>query len=536
MPWFTSGNKLAGSFRIAAIDAGSNGIRMAVAEARSSSEIEIVDSVRESVRLGHRVFTVRRLSRLTIKEAARAFRRFRRLLDGYQIQQYRAVATSAAREAKNRDALLRRIRRDSGITLEVIGSAEESRLVRLAILKAVGEKVSPRWIVDLGGGSLEISLLRKRKLEEAMALPLGTVRLMEMLRIGGAFTEEQCERVEHRILSHLQSICPNVPSVSGGVAAGSGGNAEAFARIFPGPALNGIPSINLRLLRERLWSILSLDIDERMEEFRVRRDRAEVLGVAAIVFSALSRHLKLRTMLVPGVGVKEGILWDLGTAHFAAISPEAYAARFRPLLREVRRVALRFHCDVTHAEHVRKLAAELFDEIAPARRLPNHLRLPLEIAAMLHEIGCVIGVRSSHKHGEYIMRHTEIAGLTETDRRMAACLIRYQSDVDPDVSHKLYASLSTRQRHQVCGLAGILRIAIALNGEGQPLLKDVRVEVRRKQVRIRANPANGSPLRLRILRRAARLFEQEFGCRVSFGRLRVRQRRNGSLSRSQRAA
>lgn len=406
--------------------------------------------------------------------------------------------------------------------------------MQLAILSAAGQKVRPRWIIDLGGGSLEISLLRKGKLERAMALPLGTVRLIEMLRIRGAFTEEQYERVEHRVFSLLQSICPNVSGVSGGIAAGSGGNAEALARIFPGPEMNGIPSINLRLLRERLWSILSLDNDERMEEFRIRRDRAEVLGVAAIVFSALSRHLNLRTMFVPGVGVKEGILWDLSAAHFAAISPEAYAARFEPLLRATRGIAVRFHCDIPHAERVRKLAVKLFDELASLHGLPHPVRLPLEIAAMLHGIGRIISTRSSHKHGEYIMRNTEIAGLSETDRRMAACLIRYQADVDPDASHKLYSSLSARERKQVCRLAAILRVAIALEAQRREPLKDIRVEATRKQVCIRANPADTARVPVRMLRRAARLFEREFDCRVSFGRLRQGIRR--SRARSQRAA
>jgi exopolyphosphatase / guanosine-5'-triphosphate,3'-diphosphate pyrophosphatase len=527
---------LAPPVRIGAIDAGSNGIRLILAQATSSSEIEILESVRAPVRLGHRAFTAHRLSNATIEEAVRAFRRFRTLLDRYGIQRYRAVATSAAREARNRDALLRRIRSASGIELEVINSSEEARLVRSAILGAVGEKLSPRLIVDLGGGSLEISLLRKRVPEKIMALPLGSVRLMETLRIYGAFSEDQYEQVQHRVFSLLQSFWPNPPDLSGALAVASGGNAEAFARIIPGPKLNGIGSINLRLLRERIWSVLGLDIEERMERFRVRRDRAEVLGVAAVVFSVLARYLRLRTILVPGVGVKEGILWDLAAAHFSELSPSAYAARFQPLLREARRVASRLHCDGTQAEHVRKLAGELFDQLAPVHGLPYELKLPLEMASILYEVGRAINTNSQHKHGEYIVRHAEIPGLAEEDRIVVACLVRYQGSSDPDPQHKLYSSLGARRRQQVRALTAILRMAIALDHEGRRALQSVQVFKTRKLVLIRLYSADAARLSFAAFRSAAKLFEKEFGYRVSFGRARSMHESEKPAARSHRAA
>jgi exopolyphosphatase / guanosine-5'-triphosphate,3'-diphosphate pyrophosphatase len=527
---------LAPPLRIAAIDAGSNGIRLVVAQASSSSDIEILESMRAPVRLGHRAFTARYLSRVTIADAVQAFRRFRIMLDRYGVQRYRAVATSAAREARNRDVLLRRIRNSSGINLEVIGSSEEARLVRTAILGAGGEKLAPRLIVDLGGGSLEISLLRKRVPEKMMALPLGSVRLMETLRIYGAFSEDQCERVQHRVFSLLQSFWPNPPDLSGALAVASGGNAEAFARIIPGPKLNGIPSVNLRLLRERLWGILSLDVEGRMEQFHVRRDRAEVLGVAAIVFSALSRYLRLRMMLVPGVGVKEGVLWDLALSHFSELSPEAHAARFQPLLREARRIASRFHYEGSHAEHVRRLAVELFDQLAPVHVLPYELRLSLEMAAILHEVGRAIDARSQHKHGEYIVRHAQIPGLAEDDRLLVASLIRYQGDSDPDPQHKLYSTFGARRRQQVRALAAILRIAIALDQDRRRSIQSVQVLTDRKQIRIRVYSADRASLPFAACVRAAKLFEEEFGYRVSFGRARSMHESDRSAVRSHRAA
>jgi len=512
---------LAAPVRIAAIDAGSNAIRLVIAEAKSSAEIQILDVERASVRLGHRAFTKRRFSRLTIDNAVHVFRRFKQVLDRYGVQHCRAVATSAAREARNRDDLIRRIRRTTGIELEVIDSSEEARLVRSAILGALSHKLVPRLIVDLGGGSLEISLLRKRTPERIFALPLGSVRLIETLGIYGALSEDEFERVQHRVFSLFRSVWAAPPNLSGAIAVASGGNAEALARIAPGPRVAGMASINFRLLRERLWGILGLDVAERMDALHLRRDRAEVIGVAAVVFASLAQWLRLRSLLVPGVGVKEGILWDLASSQFSGAFVSAYAARFQPLLREARRVAARFHYEPSHAEQVRRFAGYLFDQLAPVHRLPYELRLPLELATILHDVGYAIDSSSHHKHGEYIVRHAHIPGLAESDRLLVACLIRYHGKANPDAQHKLYSSLGPRRRAQVCALASMLRIAIALDKERRRAIQNVDVILGKKGILLRLHSSDSKPLPIGHYHRAARLFEEVFGRKIRFGRART---------------
>src|SRR5213082_3955998 len=150
---------------IAAIDAGSNAVRLSVARAYSALDIEPLQTERCPLRLGESVFLRPRFSEDVFKKAAKAFRHLREVMDDFGVARYRAVATSATREAENRDAFVRTIKRKSGIMLEVIGAAEESRLGREAVLAALGPEAVPRCIVDLGGGSLEISILRDRSEE-----------------------------------------------------------------------------------------------------------------------------------------------------------------------------------------------------------------------------------------------------------------------------------------------------------------------------------------------------------------------------------
>jgi exopolyphosphatase/guanosine-5'-triphosphate,3'-diphosphate pyrophosphatase len=305
-------------FHIAAIDAGSNAIRLVIARAESPVEIYELATERVAVRLGHNAFTRRRLDERTLERAAKAFRQFRDLMDRYRVEACRAVATSASREARNRGALIRRVERESGIRLEVIGAAEEARLVRSAVLARLDGKIAPQFILDLGGGSLEVSAMRGRNVEKCVHLPVGTVRLMETLGIDGEIAPEHVEFIRATVLGRMRTALSRRLRRPGSVAVGCGGNAEALAQLAPGARQQGIDALDFRLLRRRLPEIVGRDVEARMRQFRVRRDRAEVMGIAAVVFDTLGEALGLRSMLIPGVGVREGVLLDVVRSRFAA--------------------------------------------------------------------------------------------------------------------------------------------------------------------------------------------------------------------------
>ncbi|HLQ00239.1 MAG TPA: hypothetical protein VK156_03855, partial [Candidatus Limnocylindria bacterium] len=246
---------MAEPIHIAAIDAGSNALRFSIARALSPLDIEVLLSERCPVRLGENAFTEQRISDETLSLAAKAFRDFRGKMNEFGVAAYRAVATSAAREARNRRALVVRVQRAAGIRLEVISEAEESRLGRTAVLAALGHERAPRVIVDLGGGSLELSILRDSVLEHSVQLPVGAVRLMETLNLAGPMRPKHVEQVRRYVRALLESRLPRRPDLSGGIAAVCGGNAEALAQIAPGPREGGFRSLDLPRLRAHLSDI-----------------------------------------------------------------------------------------------------------------------------------------------------------------------------------------------------------------------------------------------------------------------------------------
>lgn len=505
--------------RVAAIDVGSNAIRLAIAEANTAADLTIIESERDSVRLGHRVFLEHRLDSASISRAVETFRRFRRLLDRFHVSSYRAVATSAVREARNRKNLFRRIRSATGLRLDMIGSAEEARLVRHAVVKSLNEGRPPRLIFDLGGGSLEISLLHAAGVERTFALPLGTVRLMESHGIDGRISSSQQRAVHDQVFATLVSAWPNPPDMADGVVVGCGGNAEALARLTGAAPIHGVPVLHMGRLKRMLPEILKRDVRGRMKAYGVRSDRADVMALAAIVFTTLAEWLHLRNVLVPGVGVREGVLLDLAGSLFRRRASPAEARRATHLLAEARKFAASFHCDMHRAESTSRLAGSLFDGLGPAHGLPSDLRLPLEVAATLYDVGRAINPTGRQKHGEYLVRHGNLPGLSGPARELVACLVRYHDTVEPDLRHKLYASFSPRERHQLRILAGVLRIAVALNtGPGKPI-DSARTSIEPGSVTIQINSRNNRDSALRRARDMAILLEDELGRRVRFGRI-----------------
>jgi len=502
---------------IAAIDAGSNAVRLAVARAFSALDIEPLVSERYSLRLGENVFVRHRFSEELLKKGVKAFRHFREIMDEFGVTRYRAVATSASREARNRDAFLRYIQKGSGIRLEVVSSAEESRLGRVAVLAALGPEAPLRGIADLGGGSLELSLLRDHRVEQSVQLPVGTVRLMTTLNITGVIRAAEAEQVRRYARALLESRLPSRPNLAEQAAVALGGNAETLANIAPGPRLHGLPSIELSLLRERLPDLLGRDVRDRMKAYGLRRDRADVIGIAAIIFLTLGRYLNIRCFLIPSVGLREGLLHEIAREAFSRTEPHRYDAAARQLLAGTRAFTRRLQKDQTHAEHVRELSILLFDQLQPVHHLPAPTRVLLEAGALMHDTGHMISHRGHHKHGEYLALYGDIPGLEGRDRAIVAALARYHNrKSEPTGHHPAYSALNNNDKRIARRLAAILRIAEALDHSHRQRVLHLHASFQRGAVGLQVKARGDAAEDLQDAGRAADLFEKEFHSRLFF--------------------
>jgi len=460
--------------RLGAIDAGSNAIRLVIAEfsATTTGELVRLEAERLPVRLGHHAFTHGMLDDATIDAAVHAFVHFRQRFDHHQVGMYRAVATSAVRSASNRDVLLHRVYHEAGIELEVIDGEEEARLVRKAVTHASTTTTPPRAILDLGGGSLEVNL-HSGSSWRGVSLPVGTVRLMETFGLDGAIGDAEAGMVRRYAATLMQPFSATNASGSNAttVAAITGGNAEAIAKIFS--ASETSPSFDLAELEKGLPAIVGATVDQRMQRFGIKRDRAEVIGIAGLVFATAARQLGLQRLVAPGVGVREGVMIELAeTAREERAKAEG--AHDKALLTAARGFANRVDHDTTRGEHVRLLARALFHQLRDVHGVPEDKGVLLEVAALLHDVGEVVNQRGHHKHSEYMIRWGRIPGLDDAGRELVAIMARtHRKDAARANEFINSTPLPKDVRAQLRKMTALLRLADGLDCEHRSRVEQV---------------------------------------------------------------
>ncbi len=502
---------------IAAIDAGSNAVRLSVVRAYSAMDIEPLHNERYPLRLGEGVFVRNRFSEEMFKRAIKAFAHFREVMDEFAVTRYRAVATSASREAANRKLFMKRVKQRAGVRLEVISALEESRLGREAVFAALGPDCQARCIADLGGGSLEISVLRDHAVLQTAQLPVGTVRLMTTLNLHGVIRPAQAEQVRRYLRALLESKLASRPNLADGLTVALGGNAETLANVAPGPRHHGLPTLELSLLRERLPELLRMDNRERMKAYGVRRDRADVMGIAAIIFVTLGRYLNVRLLSVPAVGIREGLIHEIATDAFSRKEPHRYNALARQVLAGVHSFSRRLERDQRHAEHVRELSLQLFDQLQPMHHLPAEARVILESAALLHDIGHTVSHKGHHKHGEYLTMNGDIPGLEGRERALTAAVVRYHNrKAEPAEHHISYAALNNNDRRLARRLASLVRIAEGLDHSHRQRVNKIQANFQRGAVGLQVEARGDASEDIRDANRSAELFENEFHTRLYF--------------------
>ena len=308
--------------RVAAVDMGSNAIRFVAAEFRDRSRPRELDSERVPVRLGHHAYRTGALDAGLMDAAVEALAGFRRRMDALDVSAHRVVATSAVRESRNGGELIERARREAGLEIEAITGAEEARLVAVAALDRLGpDGRESRWLmVDLGGGSLEVSVVGPGGVAWSESHRVGTVRLLDEMEeedeaeAGGADAREgESERVRRLVERHTDGI--RVPSLDDDGLAGilaTGGNIEALAELAgAAPDTRGVSRLPLAALRGTRARLASMSARERVTRLGLREDRADVILPAAHVYGLVAERAGAEEIVVPNAGVKEGILLDL---------------------------------------------------------------------------------------------------------------------------------------------------------------------------------------------------------------------------------
>jgi len=491
---------------------GSNAIRFVAAEFNSEREYEVLASDRRAVRLGHGVYLSGRLDPNATTAAVDALKDFRGLLDELQVSDYRAVATSAVREAKNGREFCSRVRSETGIRLEPISGSEEARLVHLAVSRRIPLGDRQWMLVDLGGGSVEVSLADQNGIFWSESHTMGSVRLLEVLTEAGTDPGRF-----HRLLGEYIATL-RVPSAADmGPIAGciaTGGNIETLAKLGGDRERDGVSVLARDALQTVIARLARLSYRQRVQDLGLREDRADVVLPAALVYERLAALAGADEILVPHVGIKEGTLYDLvgrltgNSAHEDRRSREIQTGALA--------LGRRYLFDEAHANHVAEMALSLFDQLGSLHGLSDTERCYLLAASLLHDIGQFVSYKGHHKHSLYLISHSELPSLTAREMSVVANVARYHRKSEPRAHHYAYSQLGDEERRTVSCLGAILRVADSLDREHVQRVRQVLATPAEGEVVLTLEGAGDLILEGWALKRKSQMFRSVFGRKVSW--------------------
>jgi exopolyphosphatase/guanosine-5'-triphosphate,3'-diphosphate pyrophosphatase len=497
---------------IGAIDIGSNGMRLGVGRPEGHS-IELLYAERAPVRLGADVFTSGLISDALTLRAIEALATFRDVFRRFQVTRQRVVATSALREAKNRDVFVQRIYRETGLRIEVISGEEEARLIHAAVTShmRLGRRVA--MLIDIGGGSAEVTVAAGARILAAQTFAMGAVRLRELLHA------HKGRRGENAFLALVREYA----SASNARLHAEIGRRRIGTCVATGGNMECLRDLRSRILGKRDRSTLSLaeldaliaelsrwSVMERRRRFGLRPDRADVVVPAAVVLRTVMAEAHVSACEIPRVGVREGVLLALAGQRASRLTTLDRGQ----VLASAREIALRYRADMNHANTVAVLAGQLFSATSSMHGFGVEEQIMLEAASILHDIGHAVSASGHHKHSWYLIMASPFVGLDDRQRAIVAATARFHRKAMPRAGHEALRNLRAHDRTTAIRLAALLRIADSIDYEHVSRVRALRCTRRGERVTIAMHGSGPLLLERWSVTRGAAMFEHLFRCKI----------------------
>ena len=451
--------------RIAAIDIGTNSIHMIVVQVRPDLSFEVIDREQDMVRLGAGGLDGRSMTATAVNAGIQTLTKFRRLADSHQVDEIVAAATSATREADNGGDFIAEVDRQTGIRVRVISGTEEARLIHLAAGYGVDVGSGTAVVIDIGGGSVEVTLGPATQMTLGKSFKVGAIRLAERF----VKSDPLSGRDERRLVKHLNkemgAYLDQLASRGFDRVIGTSGTILSLGTLA---ATDGEPPEDLRNLRVSAKSIRRLrktlvgsDIQERLALPGMDPRRADLNVGGAVLLDTILRRLGAEDLTLCDLALREGLVLDYIHQNSARIRKvERY-----PDVRRRSVVELGERCGYwsEHAQQVARLALSIFDQTRSVHGLSDREREWLEFGALLHDIGVHISYEKHHRHSYYLIKNGDLRGFDPLEIEIMALLARYHRQGKPKKSHDGYGELPGKMRRTVRTLAAMVRLAEGLD-------------------------------------------------------------------------
>ncbi len=497
----------------AAVDIGSNSVRLSIAELRNGRLFPLHQD-REVTRLGEGVFHNGSLDPQAMAHTLKVLRRFHRATQSYAVEMTRVVATSAMRDSRNAAVFSEWVKSATGWKVEVITGFEEGRLIHLGVVANLRARPAQLLLIDLGGGSCELTLSERGHVRDIVSLPLGAVRLTQEFLQSDPPDAGELKRLHEYIDEETARLPRQIVRSEARVAVATSGTAAALAAAAQWLKL--ARSIVTQEAAARLARRLArLSARQRAAIKGINAKRAEIIVAGAAVYARLLETCHLRGFRYSPLGLRDGILAQMAAEHDSrSRSHRQLESDRQDVLMSLSR---RYHADTAHAEQVRNLALSLFDQTRSVHRLSKEFREYINVAATLYEVGNYINAVGRHRHTHYIISHSELFGFNPLQRQAIATIARFQGNSRPQFRDRLIKVLPPHLRADVIKATALLRIARALNQGRRGAVQAIRAYSRDGEVTVRLTASRGgADLELWAAEKEIPYFREVFGRELAF--------------------
>jgi len=507
--------------RYAAVDIGSNSVRMLAAETGPNAPAKILAAERMVTRLGGSVFQTGRIAPDALDFVTDVLSRMAQCYRKLEVIAVRAVATSAVRDASNQHEFLMRASSALGVPVEIISGQEEARLIHMGVQSRWPQTDKRILILDVGGGSAELILSEGGELVEAFSKPLGAVRLTEAFLKSDPPSPLDLHRmneyIEEKLSTPLRRIGTGpfdrmIATSATAAAIVCAVNRVARARREEADRLKA----SVQQVRKFAREVSALDLAQREKIQGIGPRRAEIIVAGAAVFRRTLELFQRPSLHYSAAGVRDGIIADLA----ARGAGRELTMLNRDQRRVVEQMVRRYGTPMLHARKVAEIAHRLFEALQPLHRLPPGNGKLLEAAGYLHDIGHFVSASSHHKHSHYLVAHSDLPGFTDQERQMIAMLCRYHRKSMPLPRHSPFQSFDPESRRAITLLSPLLRIADSLDRSHEQRVSGMQVQLRSGSVILGLESQTDTDLEIWAVERVADAFREIYQMSLSLARVK----------------
>ncbi|MBC8030680.1 MAG: Ppx/GppA family phosphatase [Pyrinomonadaceae bacterium] len=510
--------------KLAAIDIGSNSIKLAVVDAAASDSFAVLAREKDVVRLGQETLRNGHLAPSAIERAATCIKRFQSIAEARGAEAIIAIATASVREARNSAEFIKEVERQTGIRVEILSGIEEARLIGLAASQGCGGATNIN--IDIGGGSTEISVFRDGLPLSLFSVKVGAVALTERFLPNDPPKSKELSNLKNEIRAAFERPARELRGGRWHQATGTSGTILAVGAVLRSrlatdterknqAAQPAEAEIALSQLARLNTDLASMNIAERRSLPGISSQRSEIIVAGGQILEGAMRALGMNVLTTCDSALREGVIIDrLRELEAESLPPMPDFSDHK--LRGVHAVGRRFGYEEAHSHQVARLAETIFDSLAATENLTRHQRTLMSAAALLHDVGYHIAHESHHKHSLYLIENSELTGFSEAERAVIANIARYHRGSPPKERHLEYASLNTADRETVCRLGAIVRVADALDRSHDGRVSELRCTREGDILAIQLRSALDCSNELREAELRREMFEQAFQCSLSF--------------------